>query len=90
LHDLTLAVEALRKLEIPFAVVINRFGLGDTKVESYCQREGIAILMRIPFKREIAAAYSQGVSIVEVTPEHKVEFRELLGNIRRVQYTGMG
>jgi len=37
LYDLTLAVEVLRKLEIPFGVVINRSDLGNEKTDEYCK-----------------------------------------------------
>ncbi|KPJ60650.1 MAG: (4Fe-4S)-binding protein [Latescibacteria bacterium DG_63] len=82
LYDLTLAVEALRKLGIPFGVIVNRSGLGDAEVEDYCRKESIPILMRIPFKREIAVAYSEGISIIEAMPEYRAEFRRLFEDIR--------
>lgn len=47
LNDLTLAVEVLRKLNISFGVVINRFDLGNQELENYCNRENIRILARI-------------------------------------------
>jgi MinD superfamily P-loop ATPase len=50
LNDLILAVEVLRKLKIPFGVVINRADLGNNKTEEYCQKENIPVLMKIPFK----------------------------------------
>ncbi len=77
LNDLTLAVEVIKKLSIPFGVVVNRADLGDDKTELYCQREHIAILMRIPFDRNIAEAYSKGDTIVETLPEYKKDFQEL-------------
>jgi MinD superfamily P-loop ATPase len=77
LHDLTLAVEVLRKLNIPCGVVINRADLGDDQTEVYCRRERIPVLMRIPFKKEIAMAYSQGECLVHVFPEYKKEFQRL-------------
>jgi MinD superfamily P-loop ATPase len=77
LHDLILAVKTLRQLKIPLAVVINRANLGDRKVDDYCRRENIPILMKIPFSREIAAAYSKGIAIVEALPEYKDKFISL-------------
>ncbi len=82
LNDLILAVEVLRKLEIPFGVVINRSDLGDNKTDEYCQNENIQILMRIPFKKEIAKAYSKGVPIVKVFPEYKKDFEALFNKIK--------
>ncbi len=84
LNDLMLAVEVLRKLNIPFGVVINRSDLGDEKTDSYCQRENILILMKIPFKKEIASAYSKGIPIIKALPEYKKNFQELLDKISKV------
>jgi MinD superfamily P-loop ATPase len=82
LNDLILAVEVLKKLKIPFGVVINRADLGNKKTEEYCQKENISILMKIPFKKEIAMAYSKGEPIVKVFPEYKKDFRKLFDIIR--------
>ena len=82
LYDLTLAVEVLRKLKIPFGVVINRSDLGDKKVDGYCRKEHIPVLMRIPFKKEIASAYARGQIIVEVFPEYKKGFKKLFDDIK--------
>lgn len=83
LNDLILAVEALRKLKIPFGVVINRADLGDKKVEEYCDEEKISILMQIPMDKEIAIAYSNGIPLVERKPEYKEKFRELYKEIEK-------
>ena len=77
LNDLILAVEVLRKLKIPFGVVVNRSDLGDKKTEDYCKKENIPILMRIPFSKEIAMAYSKGKLIIEQFPEYKQRFKDL-------------
>ncbi|MDP8299706.1 MAG: ATP-binding protein [Candidatus Tantalella remota] len=84
LNDLILAVEVLRKMDISFGVVINRSDLGNDETDKYCERENIPILMKIPFKREIASAYSEGVPIVEAFPEYMKEFQELFGKIKKI------
>lgn len=81
LNDLILAVEVLRKLQIPFGVVINRSDIGDGKVEEYCGNEDIPILMKIPFNREIAVSYSEGVPIVEKDVSYQDKFINLYLNI---------
>jgi len=81
LNDLQLAVETLKKLKIPFGVIINRADIGDKKVEEYCQKEKIKILMKIPFDRKIAEFYSKGMPIIEVIPKYKKEFTKLSKNI---------
>jgi len=81
LNDLILAVEVLLKLNIPFGVVINRSDIGDGKVEDYCRKENISILMKIPFSREIAVSYSEGVPIVEKDASYQEKFINLYINI---------
>jgi len=81
LNDLILAVGACGKLKVPFGVVINRADVGDKKVEEYCRKEKITILMRIPMDRQIAVAYSRGIPIVEEMPEYKEKFRKLYKQI---------
>jgi len=83
LNDLILAVEVLRKLSISFGVVINRSDLGNNKTEEYCKQENIPVLMRIPFKKEIAMAYSRGEPIVKAFPEHKKDFQMLFNIIKQ-------
>lgn len=82
LHDLTLAVETVRKLGLPFGVVINRADSGDDRVVQYCQKEGIRILLQIPELRKIAEAYSRGESILAADPGLKHPLQEFLRSIR--------
>jgi len=81
LNDLKLAVEVLRKLQIPFGVVINRSDLGDDKTDNYCREQNIPVLLRIPFERKIAEGYSRGETIVETLPEYSEKFRQLFRKI---------
>ena len=84
LNDLRLAVEVLRKLKVPFGIVINRADLGDKKTDDYCRKENLSVLMRLPFKKQIAAAYSKGEPIVTALPEYKKDFQELFTKIRNL------
>ncbi len=84
LHDLKLAVEVLRKMEIPFGVIINREGIGDHKVQEYCSEEGISILLTIPMDRKIAELYSRGVPFVLKMPEWKEKFSGVFEHIKSV------
>jgi MinD superfamily P-loop ATPase len=77
LNDLKLAVEMVRLLNIPFGVLINRYGLGDDGVEKYCRDENIDVVMKLPDDRRIAEAYSEGRIIVDVLPEYKEQFVQL-------------
>lgn len=77
LHDLGLAVETIRVLKKPFAVVINRYGIGDNKVELYCAKENIPLIAKIPNNRKIAELYSSGKLIYQEIPEVKEALHQI-------------
>ncbi len=83
LNDLRLAVEMVRKLEIPFGVVINCADIGDKEVEEFCKNENIPILMTIPWDRKIAEAYSTGTPLLKVFPEYRHDFSKLHEMIKK-------
>jgi len=82
LHDLKLAVGAVKLLEIPCGLVINRSDMGDRNVNAYAKSVNLPILMEIPFNRKIAEAYSRGEMIVEIMPEFKEKFVKLYQDIK--------
>ena len=84
LHDLELAVGAVKVLGMPCGLVINRSDMGDTQVEEYANRQDLPILMEIPFDRQIAEAYSKGDLIVDVIPEWKDKFMALFDRIEEI------
>ena len=75
LHDLKLAVGAVKILGIPCGLVINRSDMGDDQVKTYAEKENVPVLMEIPFDRRIAEAYSRGKMIVEVMPGWKARIQ---------------
>jgi MinD superfamily P-loop ATPase len=81
LHDVKLAVGAVRILGIPCGLVINRSDMGDNRLREYAGAEGIPILMEIPFDRKIAESYSRGELLVEVKPVWREKFLELYRRI---------
>jgi len=81
LNDLTLAVETVRELGIPCGIVLNRAGVGDSKVEEYCKKENIPILLTIPLDTEIARLYSRGITLVDGMPQWKSSFLQLFDKI---------
>jgi len=85
LNDLKLAVDLVRKMNLPFAVAINHYGLGNDDVEKYCGTEKIDICLNLPDDRRIAEAYSSGQMIVDVLSEYRKEFSELYEYIKSVK-----
>jgi MinD superfamily P-loop ATPase len=82
LHDVKLAVGAVRILGIPCGLVINRSDMGDDRLREYAGAESIPILMEIPFDRKIAEFYSKGELLVDVRPEWKEKFLRLYEKIK--------
>ena len=78
LHDLTLAAEMVRDLEMSFGVVVNRVGIGDRRVHAFCAERDIPILLEIPDDRRVAEAYSRGDLLVDALPEYWPLFEGLL------------
>lgn len=78
LHDLKLAVETIRELDLPFAVGINRSTIGDQRVHDYCKEEKIPIILEVPEDREIAQAYSRGKLFLETLPHYETHFANLI------------
>jgi MinD superfamily P-loop ATPase len=81
LHDLSMAVDVVRELGIPFGVVINRAGIGDKGVEEFCKHNDIPILLEIPFNRQIAELYSRGIPFVEQMTDWRQQFVDLYNHI---------
>lgn len=84
LHDLKLAVEAVKLMDIPCGLVINRADMGDDQVKEYAEKEQLPVLMEIPFDRKIAEAYSRGEQIIKVMPEWAGKFRNLYNDIEQL------
>jgi MinD superfamily P-loop ATPase len=84
LHDLKLAVGAVRILGIPFGIIVNRCDVGDDRVTAYAEAEKIPILMEIPNDRKIAEAYSRGIMMVDVVPEMKNRLRNMYEKIKEL------
>jgi len=83
LYDLSLAVETVRELKKDFAVVLNRYGMGNADVEDYCGKERISLIAKIPHQRRIAEYCSRG----ELLYRHVKEFKDALDSI--ISYLGI-
>ena len=84
LNDLVLAVEMVKELKIPCGVVINRAGVGDRKVEEYCAKENIPVLLTIPMDTGIARIYSRGITLVGGMPQWQESFLALFDQIQEI------
>jgi len=77
-HDLKLALEALKKLNIPGGIVINRWRGDDYIINELAARHEVPIIGRIPFNKELAISYSKGDNPLEAVPELEAIMAEIL------------
>lgn len=87
LHDLRIAVDAVRPLEIPLGIVLNRCDIGDSEVQSYCRLMNIPLLAEIPHSREVAEGYARGDLLVVSEPAYKRKILDLFRHIEELVST---
>ena len=78
LNDLKLAIDMVRKLELQYAVLLNRAGSGDNRIHEYCREEAIELIAEIPDDRRIAEVYSRGELVIHTLPEYRALFERIL------------
>ncbi len=88
LHDLSMTVEVVDKLGVPYGIIINRAGIGTYETERYLEGKDIPILMEIPFDRRIAELYSNGIPFVTELPEYREMFKQVWRKIEAVVADG--
>jgi len=81
LNDLELAVGMVRELGLPHGVVINRSDIGNGRIQEFCYKQNLDILMTIPFDRQIAEAYSRGEMMSGFDSEYERRFCGLYRSI---------
>ncbi|MBN2879433.1 MAG: ATP-binding protein [Clostridia bacterium] len=81
LNDLKITINAIREINIPFGVIINRASDSYKNVQQYCENENIDILLEIPESVAVAKSYSEGGSLLDAMPQLKPELRKILDSI---------
>ena len=79
LHDLKIAINVVESLKLRYAVVLNKHGLPFGGVEKYCKERKIDIIGKIPFSREIAEKYANGMLL----EDYKGLFEDIYSVIAR-------
>jgi MinD superfamily P-loop ATPase len=81
LNDLKLAIDVLKTIDIPFGVIINKYDSSFEEMENYLNEKDIEILLKIPFDRKYAEAYSEGILPLNKYLELEKDFARLYKNI---------
>lgn len=82
MNDLILAVDTMKEIKKQFAVIVNRYGIGDERVIRYCENENIDIIARIPDSRDVASLYSKGKLIYTEVEDFKEELKKIHNYIK--------
>ena len=88
LNDLALTVSLLKDMGKPMGIVINKWEEGNEIIERYAEAEGLPVLGKIPFSREIAEKYSQGIPVIYAMDNGREIFSEILKNIKETVKNG--
>lgn len=81
LHDLRLAAQVADELGVPAGVIANRENGPYPALDEFCATHNLPVLLRIPFERAIAEGVAQGKALVDIYPEYKDRFRQILTEI---------
>lgn len=85
LYDLKLAVDVVKKIKIPFGIVINKSNDNDLLIESWIKENNIEIITKIPEDINIAKNYSNGEILLEKNPELEKYFTPFFNLISEVK-----
>jgi len=88
LHDLKLMTETVRQIGKKHGIIINKAGLNYKALYDYIEGNNIPLIGQIPFRRELAGAYSRGEIIAETNDEMKNIFTGIIKNILNETYMG--
>ncbi len=81
LHDLALAVETFRPMNLTMGVVVNRSDDADQRVQTFCAEQHIPILAELPDDRRVAEIYARGELVFNHLPEWREHFKNLWARI---------
>ncbi|MDF2952488.1 MAG: CobQ/CobB/MinD/ParA family protein [Anaerocolumna sp.] len=83
LHDLKLAIELVKQYEIPYGVVINKDDGMENRITSFCKQDNIPLLGVIPYSKDAAILYSNGIMLCGDKQQSKY-ISEIGKNIKEV------
>jgi MinD superfamily P-loop ATPase len=80
-HDLTQMLGVLAETGTPAGIIVNRDGIGDPEINARLAALPTPILMRIPFREEIASQLARGELLTDILPAYRESFCRLYEQI---------
>ncbi len=81
-HDLRIAIELVKQLELPFGIISNRSDVGDDRIIRLVKENDYPLLLEIPHDTEILHLYSRGLPLIGTTQRFNELFKRLWTNIK--------
>jgi len=84
LNDLKRALKTVEIFRIPYGIVINKYDLNkdfSKKIENFAEKYKIPVLGKIPYDKEFVKALVKMNPVVEINPEYKKVFKEIIEGI---------
>jgi MinD superfamily P-loop ATPase len=85
LHDLKRVLYLARHFQIKHGIVINKDDLAEKfclKIEKFAKENNIAIIGKIPYKKDFVDSTIKMKPVVEINPEYKKLFQKIIEQIR--------
>jgi MinD superfamily P-loop ATPase len=81
LHDLKQMLGIVQEMGIPAGIVINRDGIGDSRMDEFLSQNHLPILLRVPFSKTLATGIAAGDSLINLLPEYHQRLQNLFQQI---------
>ncbi len=81
LHDLKQMLGIVNEMGIPAGIVINRDGIGDSRMDEFLIQNHLPVMLRIPFDKLLAVALAEGRTLIDLYPEYRQHFQTLYQQI---------
>jgi MinD superfamily P-loop ATPase len=82
-NDLKLAIDVLKQLRIPYGIVINKYDFNYSRLDEYIHFNMLKLLLKIPFRMDIAGSYSKGELITKPINDFNIMMNNLSEEVER-------
>ncbi len=69
ISDLKRVVQSAKQLKVPVAVMVNKYDTNEaicSDIETYCQKEGLPFVGKVPYDTEAVRAINEGKTLIEI------------------------
>ena len=88
IHDMERVVSVARHFGIQAACIVNKYDINlenSQHIETWCKRNGLRLLGRIPFDKRVTEALVRGLPVVEYTRDGAArDIEHLWSNVREL------